>query len=93
MNPWDLDGQVDSTALCRLEGNGLPVLTVLRQFYDAAPPGSQEVLMTLKEQDKIISMWMSGAPGQNSTWRSLFTLLGELEQPKLRRQIEQYLTG
>ncbi len=94
MCPWDLDGQVDSSALCRLEGTGFPVLTVLRRFYItkllSAASDSHEMVMTAEDDERVINMWTSE---RSTTWRSLSDLLRENDQAELSQQIHQYLKG
>ena len=92
MAPCNLDDEIDSTALCKLEGTGFPVLTVLHEFYgrSASPPANQNVAMTHEEEERVVEMLKSKGQG---TWRTLLALLKDLHQDELCHEIQQSLTG
>ena len=103
VSPYDPDGRFSMSALCRLENNGIQVLTMLRscrkKLAEAAnvtftARASFEFKYSSLKLEMVIRQWTLGAsPALPPTWRSLYQVLRELGLEELSQQIEEFLSG
>lgn len=90
------------TALHKLEGSGIQVITSLSeidrerlQLVAGVTIELPEVVHRSQEEDVkvIIDLWEHGKGSRLPTWKSLLDVLGELKLDGLRNSIEQFFSG